>query len=159
MSKLPEPQSPELLRRLLRAKDRMDAASHEDWPVQRLADVSHVSEAHFARAFKEAFGVPPHRYLLTRRIERAVALLRDSDMAITDIAFQTGWRSLGTFGRIFRDITGETPSTVRLRARAAAAELRNVPACIVSAAHRPDLKTAVLEKKRRNLAGGSKEAV
>ncbi len=144
-----ENQSPELLRRLLRAKDRMDAASHEDWPVQRLAEVSHVSEAHFARSFKEAFGVPPHRYLLTRRIERATALLRDTDIGITDIAFQTGWRSLGTFGRIFRDITGETPSTVRLRARVAARGLHEVPACIVSAAHRPDLKTAVLEKRRR----------
>ena len=69
-------QDPELLRRLLRAKDRMDAASHEDWPVRRLAQVSRVSEAHFARSFKQAFGVPPHRYLLTRRIERATALLR-----------------------------------------------------------------------------------
>ncbi len=159
MSTLPEPQSPELLRRLLRAKDRVDAASHEDWPVQRLADVSHVSEAHFARAFKEAFGVPPHRYLLTRRIERAVALLRDSDLAITDIVFQTGWRSLGTFGRIFRDITGETPSAVRLRARGEADGLHRVPACIVSAAHRPDLKTAVLEKKRHSLARGIKETL
>jgi len=66
-------QDPELLRRLLRAKDRMDAASHEAWPVRRLASVSGVSEAHFARSFKEAFGAPPHRYLLTRRIERATA--------------------------------------------------------------------------------------
>src|SRR6476661_8270247 len=82
---------PELLRRLLRAKDRMDAASHEEWPVRRLARVSCVSEAHFARSFKEAFGVPPHRYLLTRRIERAVALLRDTDRPILDIAFETGW--------------------------------------------------------------------
>lgn len=142
-------QNPELLRRLLRAKDRMDAASQEDWPIDRLARVSHVSEAHFARSFKEAFGVPPHRYLLTRRIERAVALLRDSELPITEIAFQTGWRSLGTFGRIFRDITGEKPSSIRLRARATARELDSVPACIVSAAHRPDLRTAVLEKRRR----------
>ena len=66
-------QNPELLRRLLRAKDRMDAASHEEWPVGRLAQVSAVSAAHFARSFREAFGVPPHRYLLTRRIERATA--------------------------------------------------------------------------------------
>jgi hypothetical protein len=57
-------QDPALLRRLLRAKDRIDAASEEDWPVERLANVSGVSEAHFARSFKEAFGVPPHRYLL-----------------------------------------------------------------------------------------------
>jgi transcriptional regulator GlxA family with amidase domain len=103
-------QDPELLRRLLRAKDRMDAASHEEWPVRRLSRVSAVSEAHFARSFKEAFGVPPHRYLLTRRIERATALLRDTDLSITEIAFQTGWKSLGTFGRTFRDITGERPS-------------------------------------------------
>ena len=142
-------QDPELLRRLLRAKDRMDAASHEDWPVQRLAEVSHVSEAHFARAFKEAFGVPPHRYLLTRRIERAVALLRDSEVAITDIAFQTGWGSLGTFGRTFRDITGESPSALRARARAAVQEPGRVPACVLSAAHRPDLTIAVSEKRRR----------
>jgi len=151
-------QDPLLLRRLLRAKDRMDAASHEDWPVERLAGVSHVSEAHFARSFKEAFGIPPHRYLLTRRIERAVALLRDSDLPITDIALQTGWRSLGTFGRIFRDITGETPGASRARARAAAHGLASVPACIVGAAQRPDLRTAVLEKRRR-AAGGTKEAL
>ncbi len=110
-------QDPELLRRLLRAKDRMDAASHEEWPVRRLASVSGVSEAHFARSFKEAFGVPPHRYLLTRRIERATALLRDTDLPITEIAFQTGWKSLGTFGRTFRDITGESPARAA-RARA-----------------------------------------
>ena len=156
MSNEPVIQSPELLRRLLRAKDRMDAASHEDWPVERLAGVSHVSEAHFARAFKEAFGTPPHRYLLTRRIERAVALLRDSELSITEIAFQTGRHSLGTFGRVFREITGEKPSTVRMQARAAAQELSSVPACIVSAAHRPDLKTSVLEKRRQS-ADGIKE--
>jgi len=141
------------LRRLLRAKDRMDAASHEAWPVQRLASVSGVSEAHFARSFKQAFGTPPHRYLLTRRIERAKALLRDTELPITEIAFQTGWESLGTFGRTFRDITGENPSTVRARARGTAHELGRVPACIVSAAHRPELTTAVSEKRRREAAG------
>jgi len=145
-------QDPELLRRLLRAKDRMDAASHEAWPVGRLAGVSGVSEAHFARSFKQAFGVPPHRYLLTRRIERATALLRDTELSITEIAFHTGWESLGTFGRTFRDITGESPSAIRARAKATAHELGRVPACIVSAAHRPDLTIAVSEKRRR-LAG------
>jgi transcriptional regulator GlxA family with amidase domain len=109
-------QDPALLRRLLRAKDHMDAASHEAWPVERLASVSRVSEAHFARSFKQAFGLPPHRYLLTRRIERAAALLRDTDLPITEIAFQTGWSSLGTFGRTFHDIAGESPSAVRVRA-------------------------------------------
>jgi len=153
----PVDQDPELLRRLLRAKDRIDAAAHEDWPVRRLAAVSPVSEAHFARSFKQAFGVPPHRYLLTRRIERATAMLRDTELSITEIAFQTGWRSLGTFGRVFRDITGEKPSTLRLRARAAARAHGSVPACILSAAHRPDLRTSVLEK-RRGPARGTKSA-
>ena len=143
-------QDPELLRRLLRAKDRMDAASHEDWPVPRLARVSRVSAAHFARSFKQAFGVPPHRYLLTRRIERATALLRDTDRPITEIAFATGWESLGTFGRTFRDVTGENPSAIRTRAQAAAHELGRVPACFASAAHRPDLTIAVSEKRRRD---------
>lgn len=147
-------QPPELLRRLLRAKDRMDAASHEAWPVERLAQVSSVSPAHFARSFKQAFGVPPHRYLLTRRIERATALLRDTDLPIIDIALQTGWESLGTFGRTFRDIAGESPSAIRERARAATQGLDRMPACVVSAAHRPALTTAVSEKRRR-MAGGT----
>lgn len=142
-------QDPELLRRLLRAKDRMDAASHEEWPVRRLARVSGVSEAHFARSFKEAFGIPPHRYLLTRRIERASALLRDTDLSITDIAFQTGWSSLGTFGRTFRDVTGESPGERRAREKAAPRELERVPFCYLSAAHRPDLTIAVSEKRRQ----------
>jgi transcriptional regulator GlxA family with amidase domain len=142
-------QDPALLRRLLRAKDRMDATSEEDWPVERLAEVSGVSHAHFARSFKDAFGVPPHRYLLTRRIERAKALLRDSDMPIIEIAFQTGWNSLGTFGRVFRDITGESPRELRTREQATASQLDKVPHCFVSAAYRPNLKIAVLEKRRR----------
>jgi transcriptional regulator GlxA family with amidase domain len=148
-------QDPDLLRRLLRAKDRMDAASHEDWPVRRLARVSGVSAAHFARSFKEAFGVPPHRYLLTRRIERATALLRDADLSITEIAFQTGWKSLGTFGRTFRDVAGESPGAIRARERAAPYDLESVPACFLRAAHRPDLTIAVSEKRRQE-AGGTK---
>ena len=140
---------PELLRRLLRAKDRMDAASHEEWPVGRLARVSHVSQAHFARRFKDAFGVPPHRYLLTRRIEKATALLRDTDLPITEIAFQTGWNSLGTFGRIFRDITGESPGELRAREKVAPQDREHVPGCFLSAAERPDLKIAVSEKRRQ----------
>jgi len=146
-------QNPELLRRLLRAKDRMDAAPEEAWPVSRLADVSGVAEAHFARSFKVAFGVPPHRYLLTRRIERATTLLRDTDLPITEIAYRTGWQSLGTFGRTFRDITGKSPGEIREDERAAKRELDRVPACIVSAAERPDLTMAVSEKRRREAPG------
>jgi transcriptional regulator GlxA family with amidase domain len=142
-------QDPKLLRRLLRAKDRMDAASHEDWPIRRLAAVSGVSKAHFARSFREAFGAPPHRYLLTRRIERARALLRETDLPITEIAFQTGWNSLGTFGRIFHDVTGESPGVVRAREQAAAHAHAQAPPCFLKAAHRPDLRMAVSEKRRR----------
>lgn len=141
-------QDPALLRRLLRAKDRMDAASHEDWPVERLASVSGVSEAHFARSFKEAFGVPPHRYLLTRRIERAKAMLRDTDTPILDIALETGWQSLGTFGRVFKDVTGQTPTELRAAEQASAKALDQVPHCFISAAYRPNLKSAVSEKRR-----------
>ena len=134
----------------------MDAASHEDWPVERLASVSGVSEAHFARVFRQAFGAPPHRYLLTRRIERASALLRDTDLPILDIAFDTGWNSLGTFGRTFRDVTGESPRELRARMRAEGHALTQVPHCFVRAAQRPDLKTAVSEKRRRD-AGDNEE--
>lgn len=143
---------PAFLRRLLRAKDRMDEASEESWPIARLAGVSGVSEAHFARSFKDAFGVPPHRYLLTRRIERAKALLRDTDEPIIDIALQTGWSSLGTFGRVFKDVTGLSPTELRAREQASANALDQVPHCFVSAAYRPNLKSAVSEKRR--LAGG-----
>jgi transcriptional regulator GlxA family with amidase domain len=150
MPKASPPQDPMLLRRLLRAKDRMDAASDEEWPVRRLASVSGVSEAHFARSFKQAFGLPPHRYLLTRRIEKAMALLRDTNIPITDIAFQTGWSSLGTFGRIFRDITGKAPGDFREADQAAPHQLELVPHCFVSAARRPNLNIAVSEKRRRD---------
>ena len=159
-------QDPRLLRRLLRAKDRMDAASHEAWPVPRLARVSGVSAAHFARSFKEAFGVPPHRYLLTRRLEKAfgvpphrylltrrlekaAALLRDTELSITEIAFETGWTSLGTFGRTFHDVTGASPSELRAREKAALHQPERVPGCFLSAAHRPGLTMAVSEKRRQ----------
>lgn len=149
--------SPDLLRRLLRAKDRMDAASQEAWPVERLARVSKVSATHFAHAFREAFGLPPHRYLLTRRIERALALLRDTELPVTDIAFQTGWESLGSFGRTFRDITGLSPTAARAEARARAPQearaLALVPACFMNAAQRPALDIAVSEKRRREAVG------
>ena len=146
-------QDPELLRRLLRAKDRMDAASEEEWPVARLADVSGVSEAHFARSFKQAFGVPPHRYLLTRRVERAKTLLRETELPVTDIAFETGWSSLGTFGRTFRDIVGESPGEFRARCVAAGfPRPEPTPPCYLAAAHRPHLTIAVSEKRRLEAA-------
>lgn len=146
-------QSPLLLRRLLRAKDRMDGAPHEEWPIARLAEVSAVSPAYFAREFKKAFGLPPHRYLLTRRIERATALLRDTDLPITDIALQTGWTSVGTFGRIFRDITGASPGELRAQERSLPQAGAQIPECVTRSAQRPDLNIAVLEKRRIKATG------
>lgn len=141
-----------LLRRLLRAKDHIDAAPAERWQVRRLAAVAGLSQAHFARSFKNAFGVPPHRYLLTRRIEQAKSLLRDTDIPIIDIAFDTGWNSLGTFGRVFRDITGQTPTELRANEQAKPHVLDQVPHCFVQAANRPNLRTAVSEKRRKKTA-------
>jgi AraC-like DNA-binding protein len=126
----------------------MDGTPDQHWPVSRLARASGISEAHFARQFKNAFGIPPHRYLLTRRVELAVALLRDTDLRITEVALAAGWESLGTFTRTFRDVTGQTPGQARRAQKAALHALENVPHCFVSAAHRPDLKVAVSEKRR-----------
>ena len=105
-------QDPEVLRRLLRAKDRMDGASHEDWPVRRLARVSGVSEAHFARSFKEAFGVPPHRYLVGVRLRRAAEALRRGTR-VTAAAQNSGFVNLGQFIRQFHRAHGVTPSRYR----------------------------------------------
>ena len=127
----------------------MDASFDGALTVVQLADIAGVSPAHFARAFKTAFGLPPHRYLLTRRIERAAAMLRDTDMAVIDIALSTGWNSLGTFGRVFHDITGSSPSGTRIAARGEGHDLTPVPHCFIAAAHRPNLKSAVSEKRRR----------
>jgi transcriptional regulator GlxA family with amidase domain len=143
-------QDPELLRRLLRARDRLAAAPEEDWPVRRIAEVSGVSRAHFARSFKQAFGVPPHRYLLTLRLERATALLRDTDLPVTEIGFACGWKSLGTFGRTFRDVLGESPSAFRARREATPADLAPVPTCVLRAGTRPALMIAVSEKRRQD---------
>jgi len=151
-----EAQDPELVRRLLRAKDRMDAASEEAWTVPRLAKVSGVSAAHFARSFKQAFGVPPHRYLLSRRIERATALLRETELSVTDIAFATGWSSLGTFGRTFRDVTGESPGELRARLSGQPDEHAQIPACVLRAIRRPALTIAVSEKRRREAGATSR---
>ncbi len=118
----------------------MDAASDEKWPIRRLARVSAVSEAHFARSFKEAFGIPPAPVLGSRcRIERATALLRDTDLAHHGDRLPDGLEQLGTFGRTFRDVTGESPGELRARKKAAKHALELVPACFVSAAQRPDL--------------------
>jgi AraC-like DNA-binding protein len=100
-------------RRLLRARDAMDRAYAQPLDVKALAAVASLSEAHFIRSFKAAFGETPHRYLQRRRVERSMFLLRERDSSVTDICFEVGFTSLGTFTRTFRDIVGQTPTAYR----------------------------------------------
>jgi AraC-like DNA-binding protein len=103
----------DLNRRLLRARDAMDLAYAEPLDVRTVAAVAHVSPAHFIRCFRSVFGETPHRYLQRRRVERSMFLLRETDRSVTDICFDVGFTSLGTFSRMFREIVGETPSAYR----------------------------------------------
>src|SRR3954449_12621737 len=103
----------DLNRRMLRARDAMDRAYAEHLDVPAAAAVAHVSEAHFIRTFHAVFGETPHRYLQRRRVERSMFLLRETDRRVTDICFDIGFTSLGTFSRTFRDIVGESPSEYR----------------------------------------------
>src|SRR5467141_148859 len=100
-------------RRLLRARDAMDRTYARPLDVRTLARIAHVSEAHFIRTFRATFGETPHRYLQRRRVERSMFLLRATDRSITDICFDVGFTSLGTFSRTFHEIIGETPSSYR----------------------------------------------
>jgi AraC-like DNA-binding protein len=104
----------DLNRRLLRARDAMDRAFAEPLDVAAVAAVAHVSPAHFSRSFRAVFGETPHRYLQRRRVERAMFLLRETDRRVTDICFDVGFASLGTFSRTFRDIVGDSPTAYRL---------------------------------------------
>ena len=119
-------------RRLLRARDAMDRAYAEPLNVRAVATVAHISEAHFIRSFRAAFGETPHRYLQRRRVERSMFLLRETDRSVTDICFDVGFTSLGTFSRTFREIVGETPSDYRVDHGPVMA-----PNCIWMAATRP----------------------
>ena len=123
----------DLNRRLLRARDAMDRAYAEPLDVASVAAVAHVSEAHFIRSFRATFGETPHRYLQRRRVERAMFLLRETDSSVTEICFDVGFTSLGTFSRTFTDIVGDPPTTYRWRA----ADLRAVAACFAKAWTRP----------------------
>jgi transcriptional regulator GlxA family with amidase domain len=119
-------------RRLLRARDAMDRTFAEPLDIPALARIAYVSEAHFIRAFRVAFGETPHRYLQRRRVERAMFLLRSTDRSVTDICLNVGFTSLGTFSRTFRDIVGESPSAYRARGH-----LPAVPTCFTMAWTRP----------------------
>jgi AraC-like DNA-binding protein len=119
-------------RLLLRSRDAIDRAYAGPLDIATLAAVAHMSEAHFIRSFRAAFGESPHRYLQRRRIERAMFLLRTGEQSVTDICAAVGFTSLGTFSRTFREITGASPSAFRAAHAALLA-----PTCFSMAWSRP----------------------
>jgi len=129
-----------LTRHLLRAKDLADARYFEPLTVPDLARAAGVSAAHFSREFRRAFGESPHQYLLTRRLERAAALLRNTDRPVTDICFDVGLTSVGSFTTSFRRIYGTSPSSYRAGFPPARRHIR-VPACVAQAYGRPQNRT------------------
>jgi AraC-like DNA-binding protein len=130
-------------RHLLRAKDLIDARYREPLDVKALARAARLSPAHFSREFRREFGESPHRYLLTRRLERAAALLRTTDRSVTDICLTVGLRSQGSFTTSFGRAYGMTPTEYRAAHPPAALRVR-VPTCVLMAWGRPG--TARLEK-------------
>jgi AraC-like DNA-binding protein len=122
----------ELNRRMLRARDAIDRAFAQPLDISNLAQVANVSEAHFIRTFRATFGETPHRYLQRRRVERAMFKLSETERTITEICFDVGFSSLGTFSRTFREIVGVSPSVYRARA-----EVKSVPTCFTMAYMRP----------------------
>src|SRR5438132_13490213 len=119
-------------RRLLRARDAMDRAYAEPLDVRAVAAVAYISPAHFSRSFRAVFGETPHRYLQRRRVERSMFLLRETDRSVTEICFDVGFTSLGTFSRTFSEIVGKAPTAYRSVAGTLAA-----PTCFTMAWTRP----------------------
>ncbi|HMJ37592.1 MAG TPA: AraC family transcriptional regulator [Baekduia sp.] len=127
-------------RHLLRAKDLADARYADALGVEDLARAAGLSRAHFSREFRRAFGEPPHAYLLTRRLERAAALLRATDRTVADICFSVGLQSVGSFTSSFTRTYGRSPTAYRKAFPPASAQAR-VPACVVRAFARPQRRT------------------
>jgi AraC-like DNA-binding protein len=122
-------------RHLLRAKDIVDARFREPLDVPALARAAYLSPAHFSREFRRAFGETPHQYLLTRRLERAAAMLRNTDRSVADICLTVGLRSVGSFTTSFRRVYGVSPTAYR--AAHPPSERARVPTCVIQAYARP----------------------
>ena len=134
-------------RRMLRARDTMDRRFAEPLDVPALAAVAHLSVSQVARVFKDTFGETPLRYPQRRRVERAMTLLRQTDRPVTQVAWDVGFASLGTFSRTFSSVVGCSPSEFR-----ATHPPVQVPSCFISQWTRPREGTVVSEK--RTLPGG-----
>jgi AraC-like DNA-binding protein len=135
------------LAHLRRARDLMDREYARPLDVAALARAALMSSAHFSRQFRAAYGETPYAYLMTRRIERAKALLRRGDLSVTEVCMAVGCSSLGSFSARFTQLVGETPTTYRARDHAA---LASVPGCIAKDLTRPSRTT---EQDRRNARG------
>jgi AraC-like DNA-binding protein len=127
-------------RHLLRARDLADARYFEPLTVDDLAGAAKLSRAHFSREFRRTFGESPHGYLLTRRLERAAALLRMTDRSVADICFAVGLQSVGSFTTSFRRTFGKTPTAYRASFPPASQHAR-VPTCVLRAYSRPKRST------------------
>ncbi|HEY2007186.1 MAG TPA: helix-turn-helix transcriptional regulator [Solirubrobacteraceae bacterium] len=127
-------------RHLLRAKDLADARYSDPLGVDDLARAAKLSRAHFSREFRRAFGESPHSYLLTRRLERAAALLRTTDRSVADICFSVGLQSVGSFTTSFTRTYGVSPTAYRARFPPAA-DHAQVPTCVLRAYGRPQRST------------------
>ncbi|MDN5796655.1 MAG: helix-turn-helix transcriptional regulator [Intrasporangium sp.] len=119
---------------LRRVRDHMDVAYAEPLDVVQLARLAHMSPGHFHRLFKQAFGETPYAYLMTRRIERAKALLRLGRQSVTEVCMAVGCTSLGSFSASFTELVGETPSAYRAREHE---ELSGIPGCVAKQVTRP----------------------
>src|SRR6201995_2671250 len=127
-------------RHLLRAKDLADARYAEPLGVEEMAAADRVSRPHFSREFRRAFGESPHGYLLTRRLERAAALLRNTDRSVAEICLDVGLTSVGSFTTSFKRTFGKTPTEYRASFPPASA-FAMVPGCVVRAYARPQKRT------------------
>jgi len=122
---------------MLRARDAIDRTYAQPLDIAALARIAHASQAHFIRTFRATFGETPHRYLQRRRVERAMFLLRETDLSVTDICLDVGFSSLGTFSRTFRDIVGRSPAAYRERG-----VILPVPTCFMKDWMRPSTESS-----------------
>jgi AraC-like DNA-binding protein len=122
------------LKRLRRIRDRIDREYAQPLNVESLASAEHISAGHLSREFKDAFGESPYSYVMTRRIERAMALLRRGDLSVTEVCFEVGCSSLGTFSTRFTELVGMPPSEYKRREAGATA---GMPPCVARQVTKP----------------------